>query len=342
MTRNHEISSPIVSLCRATLAIGLGAVGCLYVGCSSSRWAGNTPPASPKVKMAPVDPAISNLTNEALIDRLQEESEEGVGTHATAWISGFLPLNSPAKFEGGILGSPSPSKSQVMTELVRRGVVALPALLEHLSDARPTKLSAGASSGFAFVRVWICDEYDYRFQEKGRQPKEVHPAGFSADKKDLTTNYALKIGDLCYVAIGQIVNRRLEAVRYQPSGCLVINSPVEYPSLARAVRKDWAALTAAQHECSLQNDLSSFSVFGRPTEAIQRLLFYYPDGGQKRVDVLLRRNLFDEDAVDDFISSELVKTSGDRQATLIVQFRRQHGEEYNECLRSVLMTGDSR
>jgi len=41
--------------------------------------------------------------------------------------------------------------------------------------------------------------------------------------------YTVKVGDVCYAIIGQIVNRSLMAVRYQPSAGLVINSPIEMP-----------------------------------------------------------------------------------------------------------------
>src|SRR5208283_1720947 len=121
----------------------------------------------------------------------------------------------------------------------------------------------------------------------------------------------------------------LDAVRYQPTACLVVNSPIEYPSLARATRADWSGLTAEQHDQSLQADLSAFSVYGRPSEAIQRLLFFYPLSGRKRVDPLLKRKVFDEDAVYDFISNELLKGPAERQELLIARFREKH--EAKDC-----------
>jgi len=64
--------------------------------------------------------------------------------------------------------------------------------------------------------------------------------------------YTVKVGDVCYGLIGQIVNRYLIPVRYQPSGILVVNSPLKMPELIKRVKDDWENVT------------------------IKRLAFYYP------------------------------------------------------------------
>ncbi len=38
--------------------------------------------------------------------------------------------------------------------------------------------------------------------------------------------YTIKVGDVCYVLIGQIVNRRLWALEYVPTLIVVVTSPV--------------------------------------------------------------------------------------------------------------------
>ena len=84
--------------------------------------------------------------------------------------------------------------------------------------------------------------------------------------------------------IGQIVNRNLSAVRYQPTGGLVVNSPVETPSLGERVRMDWSNLDARSHEASLLADAAARDRWlVRP--ALRRLRFYYPEayeGARKR------------------------------------------------------------
>jgi hypothetical protein len=90
----------------------------------------------------PAEPAqdLPSVATEDLIAKLQDESNQGIGTHTTAWASGFMAINDEPKFNGGIMGSAKPVVSPVMRELVRRGTAALPLLIDHLSDARPTKI----------------------------------------------------------------------------------------------------------------------------------------------------------------------------------------------------------
>jgi hypothetical protein len=94
--------------------------------------------------------------------------------------------------------------------------------------------------------------------------------------KDFEGTYVVRVGDVCYALIGQIVNRFLFAVRYQPSGILIVNSPIEAPILVDRIEEDWGDLDAAGHEASLLSDLRE----GRNQEdwaaALARLHFYYP------------------------------------------------------------------
>src|SRR5262245_10405138 len=84
--------------------------------------------------------ALEKMSAEPLIGWLRYESNQGIGSHATAWASGFLAIDEEPEFHGGMLGAPKPAPSPVLRELVRRGLGALPNLLEHLDDKRPTKL----------------------------------------------------------------------------------------------------------------------------------------------------------------------------------------------------------
>ena len=77
----------------------------------------------------------------------------------------------------------------------------------------------------------------------------------------------------------EITNRRLWALRYQPSAGLIVNSPVQTPSLAAKVRSDWAGLTSAQLRSSLLKDAS---VPATETGAFRRLRFYFPEEYKKQ------------------------------------------------------------
>jgi hypothetical protein len=171
----------------------------------------------------PDEPGVAKL-----IDQLTDVGEAGIGFHPTAWADGFIGVDVEPAFHGGIIGSQKPVISSPLRALVQMGVAALPQLIDHLSDRRETKLKMGG-----FMGMWHSDEYDPR-----RRPAQEYLPGpkpspkFDPSRERHVRAYTLRVGDLCFVAIGQIVNRHLNAVRYQPSGCLVINSPVETPSLA--------------------------------------------------------------------------------------------------------------
>lgn len=271
------------------LRIGSGAlcwsgalVFCALANVASAEPPAAAPPPRPK-RVVPVE----KLTVEQLIDALQEESEQGIGTHATALASGFIGDDEPPRFGGGVLGSPRPVTSSVMRELVRRGPAALPKLLEHIDDKRPTWFVFGGENRGIIGAAWHADEYDPRYADPKKQPEKVNTPDKDL-KGQLVNGYTVRVGDLCYVAVGQIVNRNLSVFRYQPTAILVINSPVETPALAAAVRKDWADLTAEAHKQSLIQDANS-SEPRFTASPLRRLKFYHPQAGEELAAKLLAR-----------------------------------------------------
>jgi hypothetical protein len=226
----------------------------------------------------------------ALIDRLQEVGDQGAGTHTTALAEGFIATDEELRFGGGVLGSPRPVVHPALRDLVRLGVAALPDLLDHLSDSRETRLVVGGKK--VFGANWFSTEYHARYRDPGRRPAGVDQSSDQDREKQFQDEYTLRVGDLCFVAVGQIVNRGLRAVRYQPTACLVVNSPVKTPALAAAARQDWTGLTPEQHRQSLVEDLVDDYPHAEP-EALKRLLFYYPEEGMPVALRLLSRPLSD-------------------------------------------------
>lgn len=274
----------------------------------------------------PIPPVDSKAA--ALIDRLVYVTDQGPGTRSTAWTSSFIAVDEDARFHGGILGSEKPVMNPAMRDLVRMGIAALPDLLNHLSDSRPTGLSVrqmrfGDGQGrIGFMAIWQSDEYDPRHHEAGRRPAGVN----TRDRERSVDRYTLRVGDLCYVAIGQIVNRHLSALRYQPSMCLVINSPVQTPALADAVRKDWTGLTAEQHRQSLIEDALDDSWPYAAPAALQRLYFYYPDAADPIATKLLARPWYDSLKLRNFILGPLVEEQdSDGWKKRIAQFSTENG-----------------
>jgi len=123
-------------------------------------------------------------------------------------------------------------------------------------------------------------------------------------EKAFSGTYTVKVADVCYVLIGQIVNRQLLAVRYQPSGGLIVNSPIEAPSLAEKVRNDWGKADAETLRQSLLEDIGATNQPKRISRAdytprfvnpaLARLRFYFPTTyGALQGDDLKKRKEFE-------------------------------------------------
>ena len=126
-----------------------------------------------------------------------------------------------------------------LVRLVKTGPVAIPALLKHLDDATPTKLVIKHEVGIggmwyeAEVHVNCFIEEEVKASEKAGLKPEQRGHG-----KDIN-EHTVSVGDVCFVILGMITNRSYNAVRYQPTGCTVINSPTTDPRIATAVRAIW-------------------------------------------------------------------------------------------------------
>jgi len=237
--------------------------------------------------------ALERLTVTELIDLFQKESRHKDPAYIPSTSAGFAPTAERMVLAvagaGGKTEDRPATASPLMREIVRRGVAALPALLEHVSDERPTRLRVEHSG--AFGDMWFSDEYDPQNFTAEQQAMGVRTSlremnGFENTRPG--KRFTVHVGDLCYVAIGQIVGRSLSASHYQPTGCTVVNSPIQNPALAAAVRSDWTGLTADAHRQSLVDDSMSADN-GRIVCGIERLFFYYPDDAESIALTLLAR-----------------------------------------------------
>ena len=186
-----------------------------------------------------------------LIDSLADLDRQTIGIHWNSNSSSFIP-NLPG----------TPKHTQAITKLIELGEEAIPQLLDRMSDKAPTKLSIKPAD-YVMSR-WYSNEY---FEYDPENPYK---------KKHFEGDYQVKIGDVCFVLIGQIVNRSYHAVRYQPSGCMVVNSPVHTPELKQLAVADWQDIDEAKLKASLLKDLKSENPF-RQESAIVRLNYYFPN-----------------------------------------------------------------
>ncbi|HWD27335.1 MAG TPA: hypothetical protein VG387_09225 [Rhizomicrobium sp.] len=212
-------------------------------------------------------------SNDALIDQLATLHADTVGIASGGVYDSFIAEDGLPRFEMGLLPVDSVDVPAPMRALVRRGAAALPALLAHLGDARPTGIVVSMAIGGKEVpfNQFFSDEYDPRYAKD-----RAKDCTWGMNCREMRAPYTVKIGDVCEVLIGQIVNRNLIAARYQPTMLFYVNSPIETPSIAAWVKRDWTGLDAATLEASLLADLRG-SEDWRSDGALRRLRYYDPD-----------------------------------------------------------------
>ena len=266
---------------------------------------------------------------ERAINELQAVSEAGIGYSPAMTGSDFLPFAGTDQFHAGLLGVEAPKKSAALEVLVRGGAAAVPLLIRHLDDNRPTRLKR--LDGM----MWCSfpDEYDFNRRLTKAAPSGVNleEVNFARDEPD---GHTITVGDLCFVALGQIVNREFSAARYQPTGGLIVNSPSRSKTLCRVAREEFAGWTPEKHRAMLVADFRKPDHGGRLIGAYNRLAFYYPDAIVELVLKQLEVPVFDDMAVHSFAHDQLypAKSSTERRI-LFERFVREHGEPVRDGLR---------
>jgi hypothetical protein len=222
------------------------------------------------------------------IANLRKIDHPDFGLSSTMIGNAFAPIASSAHFEGGVLMDHNIQTSDDVRALVALGPKALPFLLAALGDNTATKLTMHPMDPH-FGGMYFSDELDSNPANSVEQT-----AVDSLPKRDWNgetiESYTVKVGDLCFTIIGEIVGRNYLAVRYQMTAIVIINSPVHDPALAKQVRAIWASTNAAQSLLdSLLFDYSTEGIFNGEsldgwsvashlqTEAAMRLLYYYPE-----------------------------------------------------------------
>ncbi|HZE97293.1 MAG TPA: hypothetical protein VE981_09720 [Planctomycetota bacterium] len=223
-----------------------------------------------------------------LIQWLQKIESPDVGLSGTMSGGSFSPLGK-SEFSSGLLTNHAIEPNQAVAVLVHLGPKALPFLLKALEDSTPTKLVITHGAGF--------DGGMWYSQELGGNPANTKEWAVLAKKRKgdafgsaTIDKHVVTVGDVCFVALGQIVGRSYSAIRYQPSACIIVNSPTHDEAYRALVREIWESPDADQALLdSLLLDYSTNGVFnGRSLDgwglgsslqcdAALRLLYYYPN-----------------------------------------------------------------
>jgi ankyrin repeat protein len=251
----------------------------------------------------PADPAVT------LIDQLEKLDIQDTGYSAGVSGSSFLPLG--YRSASVVLLSPAtPSgQSDAMLSLVKLGSKAVPALLDHLADDRRTRIVIrNRSLGFFEIS-----------QDEGGKAEDEEPKGNGKTPFGEPKQYTLRVGDLCYVALGQIVNRNYTAVQYIPSGNISITSVPHSKRLRADLKRRWAGFTEKKHLASLGKDLASRKDKG-------------DDGGGGRVGASLRLAYYFPKEYEPLAVEQLKKPSRDFINTL----HYVEGEKLDRALRALM------
>jgi hypothetical protein len=243
---------------------------------------------APPAPRAPAPTHVLTTSFDQLVAQLASVDQTGIGFSPSVTGMQFLPIEASDEQSMLLLGRPPPVRSAILTQLVAGGAAALPALVRCIDDATPTRLPP--MQGL----MWTArnDEYDLN-----RRTTQL-PPGVDLDRPaESPAGYTVTVGDLCFVAIGQIVNRSFAAVRYQPSGGLIISSPVTSAALREAVRREWGATTHASLRASLIRDFTEPDFEMRREGALVRLAYFEPDAVKPLVDAELARPTYDSDAI---------------------------------------------
>jgi hypothetical protein len=323
-------------------------VCCLWLGVELACFGGDDQPPSPPVveklsKPKPVEkaPYPKELAPEKpptggdirkLIASLAEVEAPYVGLSSTMYGRAFAAIAGTEKIDGGVLPVQRFKTPAPMIRLVQLGPQAVPYLLQALDDKTPSKLQVKAIFDFGL--------------QKDRDP------------------YTVKVGDICYVALGQIIGRPYQAVHYVPSGMMGITSPVEDKELAKKLRAEWANNDPAEKlRQDLIKDYQTKPVFNGKSldgweegsdlqiEGAMRLLYYFPKQGVplvvarltaldvadpgKQLNAWMLREVRNGVRTDEFINAVAWCEHPDVRAALIKIAQRTTDPEIVKVLKSV-------
>jgi len=266
-------------------------------------------------------PSVPANEVKALIDRLTKLDRQDVGYSGSVSGSAFLPLGQSETYTI-LFGQKPHASSEAIKSLVKLGTKALPTLLDHLNDERPTKIILKHDG--IFGGMFIGQDRD----EDGKK----EPDRFGGEIR-----YTVMVGDLCYVAIGQIVNRDYWAVRYQPTAIIYGTSVPKSKKLREEIIKEWKGLTPEKHRDSLVRDLlEPENEFVRDGASV-RLAYYYPTALETPALKQLARPTYSVFTVEKLIRNKLypAKTAKERKA-LVDEFVGKNGEIAREGIRWAL------
>jgi hypothetical protein len=231
-----------------------------------------------------------------LIAQLATIDHPDFGLSGTSTRRAFAPLSDQANPEPLTLSDEQIKPPKAFCQLVEIGPEAIPFLLEALGDSTPTRLTVQPQIALGDMFFWD----DLKRNPVNPLERSLPFVDYSElPLQDSAETYTVTIGDVCFVAIGQIVGRAYSAVRYIPSGLIGISSPTHSKKLRDQVRAVWSSENPVRTLFdSLLADYATEGIYNGwsldgwgdgsrlQVGAAIRLLYYFPD---KSVPVIAAR-----------------------------------------------------
>jgi hypothetical protein len=195
----------------------------------------------PSVQFAPEPELSAKEVDEIkqLIKKLSEIDSPDLGLSSTSSGSAFAPIASANSTGVFLFTDHALKQNPALLKLVELGPKALPHLLEALTDQTPTNLTINNSFEMGAMR--LDHEIGWNPMNPGEAKVFHSVTGYFSreDPGEHIQTYRVRIGDVCFVIIGQITNRRYSAVLYHPTARIVVNSTTKDNKLATEVRSIW-------------------------------------------------------------------------------------------------------
>jgi hypothetical protein len=222
-----------------------------------------------------------------LITGLAKLDKPDFGLSPTLSGDAFSPLPGQSRATTLRITDHELKSSEGVSALVALGPEAMPFLIDALDDQTPTKLvmKRGAFGGMQHAVELPMSPVNPReavaYKARAGKPRDDDP--------EQVSEYTVKIGDVCFVSIGQIVGRSYQAVRYQPTAQIILNCPAHDAKLCAEVREIWK--TKDPIRTVFDSLLTDYATEGVVTDeypdgwramqyvrcgAAMRLLYYFP------------------------------------------------------------------
>jgi ankyrin repeat protein len=246
----------------------------------------------------------------ALIDELVNVAENDFCDRA--WSGGqFI----------AVLGGPTSSKP--LRDLIQQGAAAIPYLVAHLGDPRPTRKVITPAVGEKVVVIrrgaFITADLALLYPTGARGPGPAFP---------------ITVGDLCYVALAQIVNHHHSLALFSGGWGASFFDIGPTPDQIRELTRLCQGMTPARHRAKLIADMDRARNWGVETFACRRLADCYPEALEPLVLPLLPLPTYDGDELWRFVDVELYNaTDAQERRKLVEAFVAKHGKAAREGLK---------